>query len=152
MLDKYIYLDKAQHQDISVMKKLWHLVPGVGIGRGDDPASLVTFMDRNPDTCLILKKRNAVIGTVLGGFDGRRGYIYHLAIHPDQQGKGYGKMLVHKVVEELKRMGAHKIHLFAFKDNHPALIFYEGLGWQRRQDIEVMSYDTSLIIDETNCC
>lgn len=124
------------------MLDLWRSIPGLGVGRGDDLESLKAFMDKNPSTCLVLKKDEQLIGTVLGGFDGRRGYLYHLAVHPDYQGRGYGKMLLGQISHELKLRGAPKIHLFSFTDNPQAAHFYEEQGWERRHDIKVFSWDT----------
>lgn len=135
-------LEKAQTKDRAAMLDLWRSIPGLGVGRGDDLESLKAFMDRNPSTCLVLKKDEQLIGTVLGGFDGRRGYLYHLAVHPDYQGRGYGKMLLGQVSHELKLLGAPKIHLFSFTDNPQAAQFYEEQGWERRRDIKVFSWDT----------
>ena len=82
-----------------------------------------------------------MIGTVLGGFDGRRGYIYHLAVAPDYRGKGYGKALLKRVLQELEALGADKVHLFALCDNQAAAEFYLSQGWKLRRDIQVFSWD-----------
>ncbi|MGS0765655.1 GNAT family N-acetyltransferase [Syntrophomonas curvata] len=136
-------IEKAQPQDAAMMLELWRSIPGLGVGRGDDEGSLKAFMDKNPSTCLVLKKNKQLIGTVLGGFDGRRGYLYHLAVHPDYQGRGYGKTLLGQVSHELKLLGVPKIHLFAFSDNLEAAQFYKNQGWERRRDIKVFSWDTN---------
>lgn len=134
-------IERARSADIGEMLDLWRSIPGLGIGQGDEEASLKFFMDRNSSSCLVLKESGRLIGTVMGGFDGRRGYIYHLAIHPDYRGKGYGKALLDHVTRELKALGAPKIHLFAFNDNQAAAGFYPSQGWERRQDIQVFSWD-----------
>lgn len=134
---------RAQLSDMELMLDLWEATPGLGIGKGDGKDSLKDFMRRNPSTCLVLRINENIVGTVLGGFDGRRGYIYHLAVHPDYQGKGYGKVLLNQVISELKSLGALKIHLFVFSDNQPAAEFYRHLGWELRRDIQVFSWDTT---------
>ena len=67
---------------------------GISITSSDTKDQLNVMLDRNPDLCLIAKVDEKVIGIVMGGFDGRRGYVHHLAIHPEYQKKGYGKMLI----------------------------------------------------------
>ncbi|MDD2555563.1 MAG: GNAT family N-acetyltransferase [Syntrophaceticus sp.] len=136
-------VELAKAADIKPMLDLWRSIPGLGVGRGDTESSLKAFLVRNPTTCLLLRVNGCLMGTVLGGFDGRRGYIYHLAVHPDYQGRGYGKMLLSRVSCQLKDLGAPKIHLFAFGDNHTAEGFYLCQGWEKRRDIQVFSWDTN---------
>jgi len=136
-------VEKAQLTDMVPMLNLWKATPGLGVGKGDGEDSLRDFMQRNPSTCLVLRIDEGIVATVLGGFDGRRGYIYHLAVHPDYQGKGYGKVLLNQVINELKSLGALKIHLFVFNDNQSATGFYHHQGWELRQDIQVFSWDAA---------
>ncbi|NLB17934.1 MAG: GNAT family N-acetyltransferase [Syntrophomonadaceae bacterium] len=127
--------------DIEALQDFWKSVPGVGLGRGDDSESLRLFINKNPSSCLMIKGNHQIIGTVLGGFDGRRGYIYHLAVHPERRRRGLGKLLLEKVGLELKRLGVGKIHLFVLDENANGIEFYEHIGWTRRKDIQVMSYN-----------
>ena len=136
-------VERAQLTDMGAMLDLWRVTPGLGVGKGDDQDALKVFMERNPSTCLVLRIDEGLIGTVIGGFDGRRGYIYHLAVHPDYQGKGYGQVLLNQVISELKSLGALKIHLFVFNDNQPATGFYHHQGWELRHDIQVFSWDAT---------
>lgn len=135
-------VEKAKLTDLSLMLKLWKEIPGLGIGKSDEEELLGIFIKRNPSTCLVLRADNMLVGTVLGGFDGRRGYIYHLAVHQEYQGRGFGKLLLNSVLFELRELGAQKIHLFSFNDNKAAAEFYQQQGWQLRQDIQVFSWDT----------
>lgn len=132
-----ISIKKAKEADIASMLELWRTIPGL---REDNEKSLQAFIRRNPSTCMVLKDGRQLIGTVLGGFDGYRGYIYHLAVHPDYRNRGYGKALFSAVARELKILGAPKAHLFVFRDNQSAITFYQGLGGEQRQDIEVFSW------------
>lgn len=125
--------------DIENLLSFWRTIDGVGLGKGDDPESLERFIHRNPTTCFVLTEAERVVGTVLGGFDGRRGYIYHLAVSPEKRRQGWGRLLMDAVCKELEKLGAHKIHLFVLNDNHDAVEFYRHLGWELRTDIKVMS-------------
>jgi len=133
----------AREADIPFMLELWKDTPGVGLGAGDDEASLRAFIQRNPSTCLLLKAQDKIVGTVLGGFDGRRGYIYHLVVHSDFRRQGYGKKLLQEAVLRLKAMKAGKIHLFVLRSNPDVRSFYEKQGWIKRNDIEIFSLDTT---------
>jgi ribosomal protein S18 acetylase RimI-like enzyme len=136
-----LHIEPAQEKDIPGMLALWKDTPGLGWGAGDDEESLAAFMQKNPQTCLVLKEGNSVWGTVLGGFDGRRGYIYHLVVDKDFRRQSYGKKLLQEVVGELERLNAEKIHLFVLRSNSEVVGFYEKQGWIKRKDIEVLSLD-----------
>ncbi len=143
MIDSRVKLERATTEAIRDMLNLWQSIPGLGVGLGDDEHSLQVFMSRNPATCLLLKNDEQIIGTVLAGYDGRRGYIYHLAVHPQFQQKGYGKWLLNQVLSELKALGAKKIHLFVYRNNEEAISFYIHNKWKLRGDIQVLSWDDS---------
>ena len=134
-------IETAQMIDIPSMQELWRDTPGVGVGPGDDEISLAAFMQRNPSTCLLMKSEHSIIGTVLGGFDGRRGYIYHLVVHSDFRRRGYASQMLREVIIRLQALQAEKIHLFVFKDNPGAMVFYEKQGWHIRKDIEIFSFN-----------
>lgn len=137
--------EPAQPNDIKAMLDLWRSIPGLGLGWGDEEDRLRVFLARNPSTCQVLKDGARVIGTILGGYDGRRGYVYHLAVHPDYRRRGCGTALVKKVTEEFTKLGVKKIHLFVFGTNEAAIKFYQCTGWLLRGDIKVFTRDT----DET---
>ena len=118
---------------------LWRKA-GISVGSSDTREELERVLQRNPNLFLIGKLDNIVIGVVIGGFDGRRGYVHHLAIDPDYQKKGYGKMIMDELIEKFRKIGVHKIHLFIEKYNKNAIEFYRNLGWDIRDDLIMMSY------------
>lgn len=134
-------IELVSEADIPAMLVLWRNTPGLGVG--DEEASLQNFIRRNPTTCLLLKSGGVIVSTVLGGFDGRRGYIYHLAVHPDYQRRGWGSKMLQEVIMRLEELKAEKIHLFVFEDNQGAKAFYERQAWIRRHDIQVYSINTN---------
>lgn len=150
MLNSPCRIEKASTEDLPAMLELWRSIPGLGVGSGDDEESLSLFLEKNPSTCFLLKERGCLLGTVLGGFDGRRGYIYHLAVHPEYQGQGYGRALLAQVLCELRKLKASKVHLFAFNDNQQAARLYQQQGWDRRQDIQVFSMDIAELKSVSN--
>ncbi len=113
---------------------------GISIGSTDTKEELQRMIHWNPNLFLIGKIDNKVIGVVMGGFDGRRGYVHHLAIDPDFQKKGYGKILMDFLVKEFLKMKVHKLHLFIEKYNKDVVDFYGNLGWEIRDDLIMMSF------------
>jgi len=118
---------------------LWRKA-GISVGSSDTREELERVLQRNPNLFLIGKLDNKVIGVVSGGFDGRRGYVHHLAVDPDYQKKGYGKMIMDDLIEKFRKIGVHKIHLFIEKYNKNVVEFYRNLGWEIRDDLIMMIY------------
>jgi len=98
----------------------------------------VKFLSMNADYCFSAFENDRLVGSVMAGSDGRRGYIYHLAVDESLHGKGTGGKLMDAAENALKDAGIEKAHLFIYTDN-TAIEFYEKTGWHRRSDIAVMS-------------
>jgi N-acetylglutamate synthase len=118
---------------------LWQSLSGLGLSSSDNADEIKSFLEKNPETCFVGLDSSKIIGTILGGNDGRRGYIYHLAVHKDYQRKGIGKLLSEKCLWALKAQGLHKCHIFVIRDNLEGLKFWQRIGWLLRRDILVMS-------------
>jgi len=73
---------------------LWQRVEGLEIAEGDDREGVAQFLARNPALSRVATDGSAIIGVALCGHDGRRGYIYHLAVDPTYQARGLGKRLM----------------------------------------------------------
>ena len=127
--------------DFPGMISLWKSLPGIGLSGADEQESLDKFIEKNPKTCFVLKENGSVVGTVLGGNDGRRGYIYHLAVDPSFQKSGYGKVLVNAVLESFKLAGIQKSHIFVISDNKEGIDFWRHIEWTLRDDVLIMSKD-----------
>lgn len=82
--------------DIPRSTELWQACKGVGLGDGDTPEQLEAFLNRNPMTSSVALSEERLIGAVLAGHDGRRGFLYHLAVHPDFRARGLGRALAER--------------------------------------------------------
>lgn len=122
-----------------VIIKIWKKT-GITVGSSDTKEEIERMFQLYPDLFLIGKVEEKVIGVVMGGFDGRRGYVHHLAIDPEYQRKGYGKLLIDELIERFRKKRVHKIHLFIEKQNKEVIAFYSKLGWEYRKDLIMMSY------------
>lgn len=101
---------------------------GIQLSPSDSPEEIQKKLLRDPDLFLVAELEGEIIGAVLGGFDGRRGMVYHLAVRQDQQGKGYGRQLMQAIEERLRSKGCLKYYLLVTKTNEEAISFYESLG------------------------
>ncbi len=126
--------------DYDDMISLWRSLPGMGLSGADEKGEIEKFLMRNPTTCILAEFEGKIVGTVLGGFDWRRGYIYHLAVEKALWKRGIGRVLMDELERRFAKLGAQKIHLMIYVDND-AVEFYEGLGYIKRDDIEIMSKD-----------
>lgn len=116
---------------------LWKNCDGVGIREKDDSQSgFERFLKRNPNTCFAaVDSGGTVCATVLASNDGRRGYIYHLAVAPEYRNKGLGSALVERALHSLKECGIEKAALVVYKDNKSGNAFWERHGFQIRSDL-----------------
>ena len=119
--------------------KLWKKA-GINVGSTDTKGEIERMVDRNPDLFLIGKVDEKLISVVMGGFDGRRGYVHHLAVDPDYQKKGYGMLLMDELIKRFRKLRIHKVHLFIEKYNKEVVKFYLHIGWEIRDDLIMMSY------------
>ncbi len=125
--------------DYDRMYELWDKTPGVGLSSADTRQNIHNFLVRNPGCSFIAEIENRLIGTVMSGHDGRRGYIYHLTIDEEYRRQGLAKTLIVKSLESLKEIGIQKCHLFVFRDNYVGNSFWEGIGWTRRDELYIFS-------------
>ena len=89
--------------------KLWGSTEvGVQVGRSDTPEEIQRKLQRDPDLFLIAEANDVIIGTIIGGFDGRRGMIYHLAVQSNFREQGIGSLLLSEVEKRLKAKGCRK--------------------------------------------
>jgi len=112
----------------------------IGVGSSDTKDEISGVLNRNPDLFLIGKEDGKIVVVVIGAFDGRRGYVHHLAVDPDYQKRGYGKIIIDELIERFRKKKVHKIHLFIEKTNREVVDFYSNLGWDIRNDLIMMSY------------
>ena len=120
---------------------LWQECEGLGLSDADSEAGVRTYLDRNPGMSFVATSGESLVGAILCGHDGRRGYIHHLAVHPDARRRSLARHLVDRCLEALKQAGIQKCHLFIFNDNADGIAFWESTGWTSRSDICVCTKD-----------
>lgn len=120
--------------EYDIVYKLWeNSGPGVGIGRSDTREEIAKKLLRDPDLFLVAEEDAKIIGTVIGGYDGRRGIIYHLAVDQTYRGNGIGKALMAEVEKRLAAKGCLKSYLLVTRENTDVIDFYEQLGWEKME-------------------
>ena len=120
--------------------ELWRHSPGVRLNDTDTPESLTRFLQRNAGLSLAVLEEGELVGTLLCGHDGCRGYLRHLAIAERCRRMGLGRELVGLALAALRAIDIQKCHVFVVHDNPFGGLFWERLGWTLRDDVHVYSH------------
>lgn len=122
--------------DYDEVYALWTSCTGMGLNDLDDSKEGIDrFLKRNPDTCFVAKRDERIVGAILVGNDGRRGYIYHTAVASQYRKQGIARQLVETAMQELKQCGINKVALVVFNKNENGNAFWEKLGFTIREDL-----------------
>ena len=127
--------------DYDAALELRQRVEGLEIAEGDDRESVSHFLARNPGLSRVATDGAAIIGIVLCGHDGRRGYIYHLAVDPAYQARGVGKRLMNECLDGLRRAGLKRALILVADDNPRGLKFWRRCGWEEVPGPVIMGID-----------
>lgn len=115
---------------------LWLKTPNMGLNNLDDSKdSIAKYLARNPNTCFVAEKDGNIIGTVMSGHDGRRGFIYHAAVAQSEQRQGIGAALVSEAMTALKSEGINKTALVIYTENKNGNAFWEKQEFSTRSDL-----------------
>ena len=126
---------------------LWRSIEGIVLREVDERPAIERYLERNAGLSYVACDGERIVGAVLCGTDGRRGYLQHLAVAPTHRRRGIGRRLVICALASLVARGIMKCHLMLLPDNEDALAFWKAAGWEERGDVMLMSYNSG---DEGN--
>ena len=122
--------------DYEKVYALWMSCKNMGFNDIDDSKEGITrFLERNPNTSFVAIENDELLGIILGGHDGRRGYIYHMSVAENHRKKGIGSSLLEKCLASFKNEKISKVALLVFKYNETGNAFWEKQGFILREDI-----------------
>jgi len=116
--------------DYDAAIRLWRRVEGLEIAEGDDREGLAQFLKRNRGLSRVAIDGAAVVGVALCGHDGRRGYVYHLAVDPAYQRCGLGRRLLDECLNGLRSAGVKRVIIMVADDNQRGAEFWKRQGWE----------------------
>lgn len=117
-------------EDYASVRELWEgMEKGVNVGRSDAPEEIEKKISRDPDLFLVAEITGKIIGSAIGGYDGRRGLLYHLAVARDFRQQGIASQLLSEIESRLKSKGCLKCYLMVTLDNPEVERFYQKRGW-----------------------
>ena len=127
---------KMTAADYDGVYRLWLDTPGMGLNNLDDSREgIERYLRRNPGTCFVAQKRGRIVGAIMSGHDGRRGYIYHTAVAVPERRQGIGSALLAAAFDALEREGINKVALVVFGRNRDGNRFWEANGFTSREDL-----------------
>jgi ribosomal protein S18 acetylase RimI-like enzyme len=111
----------------------------MGLSGADEPESLARFVATNGGLCWSAFTNGRLVGTILCGSDGRRGYLYHVAVQPELRSRGIGRELVERALRALRERGIEKCHAMVYADNAAGRGFWSHVGWRFRNELVLFS-------------
>ncbi|MGP9567091.1 MULTISPECIES: GNAT family N-acetyltransferase [unclassified Halomonas] len=127
-------------EDYDAAVTLWRNTEGVRLRDADSREGIDKYLRRNPGLSLVAEQGGDVVGTIMAGHDGHRGFIQHLAVAAGCRQQGIGSELVNRCLDALRAEGIQKSHLMLLVGNDAGKRFWKNLGWEFRTDIELYSF------------
>ncbi|MDP3057927.1 MAG: GNAT family N-acetyltransferase [bacterium] len=115
-------------EDYAKVYDVW-AASGLAMRVSDSLPELKKVLDRDPELFLVAECAGVIAGAVLGAYDGRRGWIYHLGVHPTYQRRGVGKALMTELLARYTTIGVNKVNLMITAENLKVCEFYKSLGF-----------------------
>ena len=126
-------------EDFDEIYKLWSSIQGLNLNKADEKESVSAYLLHNPNQSYVCKLSNKIIGTIMCGNDGRRAFIYHLAVLPEYQRKGIATELVRLAIDMQKQVGIDKCAISILNENVYGKNFWSNLGFSKVQEAETMA-------------
>ena len=121
-------------EDYQKVYSLWEETDII-LKKSDEKQEIDRMLKRNPYTCLVGLRDDEIVSVVMGGFDGRRGYVHHLAVKPALQGQGLGREMMDELMNRFEDLKVIKVHLFVEENNKDVKAFYRNIGFEERTDL-----------------
>lgn len=139
---------KMTINDYDEIFDLWVNTPNMGLRSLDDSREgIELFLKRNPETCFVAVKDKIIIGVILCGHDGRRGYIYHTVVRSDYRKQGIGTALIDTAMSALQTDGITRVCLNVIESNEDGKRFWTKRGWEKK---DFLGFYSKSITDKEN--
>jgi len=132
-------LRELRPEDYESVMALWNSAPGVRTS--ESPQELERILGRNPGLSCAAELDGQLVGAVLACHDGRRGYLYHLAVAAGHRKAGIARAIVERCLQRLKAIGIERCSIHLIVDNDGGAAFWKQIGWRERTDLKVMCRD-----------
>lgn len=126
--------------DLTAALALWSRTPGVALTDADSPEAIARYLQRNAGLSFVAEADGLLVGTILCGHDGRRGFIHHLVVAPSHRRQGLATRLLDAGRRALCEEGLTRAHLMVFRSNEDGLAFWRTVG-RARDEIALFSVE-----------
>lgn len=141
-------IKKMRIENYEELFAMWKNTPNMGLRSLDDSKEGISFfLRRNPDTNFVAYEDNKLVGAILSGHDGRRGYIYHAVVLPEYRRRGIASDLVSAAVEALRKEGITRVCLNVMETNEQGKKFWIDKGWEKK---DFLGFYSKAITDKEN--
>ena len=122
--------------DYEKVFNLWIGIEGMGLNSVDDSKDgILKYLSRNPSSCFVAERDEKIVGVIMSGHDGRRGFVYHLSVSEPERNHGVGSSLLSHALAALEKEGISKVALVVFSDNYLGNNFWSNNGFIKREDL-----------------
>jgi len=129
-----------QIDDYASVVALMQQTPGISLRDADSRENTARYLQRNPGLSFVACTGKEIVGCIMCGHDGRRGYLQHLLVAPSQRRQGIARTLLAHCLAALEQAGIQKSHIDVLKTNEDGAAFWQHQGWQLRSDIDRYSF------------
>lgn len=136
-----VEIREMTQEDYDAIFSLWQITSKRALSQEDSREGIVRYLLRNKGMSQVAVTDGKIIGTVLAGHDGRRGFIHHMAVHPAYRRQGIGHKMADVAIQKLEAEGIRKTHIFCYRNNETGQNFWRDFGFAKRDDIFVFSYE-----------
>lgn len=134
--------------DYEELFTMWQATSNMGLRSLDDSKEgICRFLNRNPNTNFVAYEDEKLVGAILSGHDGRRGYIYHTVVLPEYRRRGIASNLVNAAVEALQKEGITRVCLNVMETNAEGKQFWLNKGWEKK---DFLGFYSKAITDKEN--
>ena len=121
--------------DYDEVYEMWQITTKRALSKADEKDQMERY----------LKHNGKIVGTVLAGHDGRRGFIHHMAVLPEFRRKKIGHALAQTAIQKIREQGIDKTHIFCYQNNETGQSFWRDFGFEKREDVFVYSFSNDKI-------
>lgn len=132
-------------EDYEEVYQMWLTTSKRALSKADEKPQMARYLRHNAGMSQVAVVDGKIVGTVLAGHDGRRGFIHHMAVMPEYRRRRIGHSLAERAIEKIKAEGIDKTHIFCYQNNETGQSFWRDFGFVKRDDVFVYSFDNGKV-------
>lgn len=131
--------------DYDEVYRMWQITTKRALSKADERDQMERYLKHNAGMSQVAVVDGKIVGTVLAGHDGRRGFIHHMAVLPEFRRKKIGHALAQTAIQKIREQAIDKTHIFCYQNNETGQSFWRDFGFEKREDVFVYSFSNDKI-------